>query len=308
LILAINAGSDKSAQLSGVSYQSDQHATGGVQWATTDDITNTSEDTLLQSERFVEMAHQNSGERSFNVEVEQVRVVANKDIFAEVGHDVMTSVLAENIPVTDGMLSIALSSIIDNATLSGFAIYSNDGGEYAGTELFRLAVENGKSITFVGSKKSGPATVANKAFPRGHEGYSGWPIERVNGLVPSPALDDAPHIVLLHIGTNDMWMSPMGIENRLSKLIQDIYDAQPNALIAVASIIPWSAYTNQISEYNGNIPGIVKRYSDIGHNIIFVDQFDGFPYSDLADGIHPTVDGYQRMGQKWYRAIQSYLN
>ena len=37
-----------------------------------------------------------------------------------------------------------------------------------------------------------------------HEGHSGWTISQLSPLVPTPALDGKPNIILLHIGTNDI--------------------------------------------------------------------------------------------------------
>jgi lysophospholipase L1-like esterase len=33
-----------------------------------------------------------------------------------------------------------------------------------------------------------------------------------------------------------------------------------------------------------------------------------FPTSDLADGTHPTANGYARMAAVWYAAIKQYLH
>ena len=48
-------------------------------------------------------------------------------------------------------------------------------------------------------------------------------------------------------------------------------------------------------------------YIDAGENVLFVDQFAGFPESELGDGVHPNQAGYERMAGKWWEAIESYL-
>jgi lysophospholipase L1-like esterase len=45
----------------------------------------------------------------------------------------------------------------------------------------------------------------------------------------------------------------------------------------------------------------------MGRHVILVDQFTGFPNSELDDGVHPNPAGYARMAGVWYRAISSYL-
>lgn len=74
-----------------------------------------------------EIYNTSAGARSFNVSVEGQKVLSNVDLFTLVGHDGAYEYVVENIRVTDGTLDIALESIVDNATLSGFAVYSADG-------------------------------------------------------------------------------------------------------------------------------------------------------------------------------------
>lgn len=374
LVLAVNVGSATPASYNGVQYSGDRFASGGTQGSTSDPIAGTDEDSLFQSERygtysynipvtnatyrvvlhFAEMYQENAGLRTFNVNVEGQQVISGLDVFSEVGHDTAYSQSFSNIQVTDEKLTIALESVTDNATLSGFAIYSSNGGQYLEPvsngstvcptdgpckilpfgdsitdgvgvsggggyriELFKRAVEAGNNITFVGAEANGPTTVAGKPFPRNHQGHSGWTIETVNGQsgistkIPSPALNDNPNIILLHIGTNDVYQQPSGMDVRLGRLIDKILDAAPDALLVVASIIPSTSSfvpNSVIVDYNAKIPAIVQQRAEMGFKIIFLDQYAGFPgASELADGIHPNTAGYARMGAKWYDAIKEYL-
>lgn len=178
-------------------------------------------------------------------------------------------------------------------------------------ELFHLALMNMKKITFVGTSPAGangPAMVDGQPFPNKHEGTSGITIGGLDGRVPSPALNDDPHIILLHIGTNDMYMSPAGAPERLATLIDQILVDQPNALLVVSNIVPLSSGSSAVMTYNAAVPGVVKMRADAGKHIVFVDQFEGFPTSELGDGVHPNAAGYKRMAGKWWAAISSYLN
>src|SRR5262245_35340142 len=87
-------------------------------------------------------------------------------------------------------------SITDGVGVTG-------GGSYR-IELFHRTLTDNKQITYVGSLVNGPQMVDGQPFPRNHEGHSGWRIDQIDGIVPSPALNMDPHIVLLHIGTNDI--------------------------------------------------------------------------------------------------------
>lgn len=149
LVYAINAGGAVTT-LNGEEYQADRFSTGGSPNIVTDPIAGVNQDTLYQSERygtyryeipvsnstysvrlhFVEMFHEAAGARLFSLSVEGQPVVQNIDLYDLVGHDTAYEVIASNIMVADESLTIELTTEIDNATLSGFAIYSDDGGQF----------------------------------------------------------------------------------------------------------------------------------------------------------------------------------
>lgn len=148
LVLAINVGAFAPVTYQEVEYQADRFFIGGSLGSTYDPIAGTDEDALFQTERygnfsyeipvteasyditfhFVEMFQQTSGTRSFNLVVEgQSTALTAFDIYNEVGHDTAYSYTLENVHVSDGHLTLQIESLVDNGTLSGFAIYSIDG-------------------------------------------------------------------------------------------------------------------------------------------------------------------------------------
>jgi hypothetical protein len=185
-----------------------------------------------------------------------------------------------------------------------------DGIGYSGgyrVELFSLALADGHDVTFVGGSANGPQMVDGEPFPRSHEGHSGWTVSQIDGIVPSPALNPDPHIILLHIGTNDMYQMPSGATDRLETLIDAILMELPDSLLVVSNIIPLPQSAGAVTTYNAPIPGMVMERANAGKHILFVNQFDGFPTSELGDGVHPNQAGYERMAGKWYAAISDYL-
>ena len=188
-----------------------------------------------------------------------------------------------------------------------------DGFNIAGgyrMKLFSLANGDDHDITFVGAEQNGPTEVDGVPFPRNHEGHSGWKINQLLDLIPDPAFDVTPHIVLLMIGTNDVNQSdnlsqaPM----RLGNLVDQIVMTAPDALVVVAKITPLNGAGNtRVMTYNDAIPAVVMQRADAGKHVIMVDQFTDFPMNELADGIHPNQAGYDRMAQVWYAAIENLL-
>lgn len=170
--------------------------------------------------------------------------------------------------------------------------------------LFELAVADGKNITFVGSRSNGPDTVAGKPFPKAHEGTSG--IKTAALAMASNKYKDGPHIVLLHIGTNDMQGPVDDAVDALDTFLDQIIEEVPDALLVVAQVIPLSG-SQAVQTFNAAIPAMVEERASAGAHIIMVDQFTNFPEAELGDGVHPSLEGYERMAGVWYDAIESYL-
>jgi len=147
LVLAINVGSSEKVTYNGVEYQPDRFGTGGTQNSITGDIKGVEEDALFQSEKygtqtynvpvtnanyrvvlhFAELYQTAAGKRLFNASVEGQSVFSNMDLFTLVGAKGAYTPPDVNVSVSDESLTISLETLADNATLSGFAIYSIDG-------------------------------------------------------------------------------------------------------------------------------------------------------------------------------------
>jgi lysophospholipase L1-like esterase len=194
---------------------------------------------------------------------------------------------------------------------------SSDDAGYR-SALFKLIVAAKQKATFTGSLSNGPSQVSGQSFPRMHEGRPGWTIDPgynmlsssyggISSLVPSPALNGNPNIILLMIGTNDLFArDAANMATRLEVLLDKIAQNAPNALIVLAQITPLGHSDPNLTAYNAKIPGIVQSHAAKGQHIIGVDM-SKLPTSDLADGTHPTDQGYAYMANIWYAAIKDLL-
>ncbi len=136
--------------MGGVQYQADRFSTAGMTNLTTDPIQGASQGTLYQTERYgtfkyevpvtnstysvklhlAELYQTTRAARIFSVSVEGQPAVQNLDLFDLVGQDTAYDVVVNNVRVADEKLTIELTATVDNATISGFAIYSNAGGKF----------------------------------------------------------------------------------------------------------------------------------------------------------------------------------
>ena len=242
LVYAVNVGGPATIY-EGVQYKADENGvtvSGGRIFTTNDPIENTDEDTLFQSQRygaytynvpvtnatysvelhFVEMYHTAAGRRSFNAIVEDNTLFTQLDLFAEVGHDKALTYTLDDVTVADQTLSIKLETLVDNGTLSGFSIWSSDGGQYLAppepepgmpngpykihaigdsiTEAYELEsawrywlwqdlAEENFSVDFVGSRKgtNQGTNFTNNNWDKDHDGHTSATSSQVlNGGLP----------------------------------------------------------------------------------------------------------------------------
>ncbi|HYQ17863.1 MAG TPA: GDSL-type esterase/lipase family protein [Polyangiaceae bacterium] len=177
--------------------------------------------------------------------------------------------------------------------------------------LFKLAVAANQKVTFIGSLSNGPTTVSTQTFPKNHEGHDGISVTGITDYVPpKKAFTTAPHIVLLHIGTNDMTSNanPTTTASQLDTLLTNIVQAAPDALVVVAKIVPLGYSNTNYDQYIAKIPDVVKTHASKNEHVIMVDM-SALPGSDIRGNgnVHPTDKGYADMADLWYGAIKAYL-
>jgi hypothetical protein len=208
---------------------------------------------------------------------------------------------------------------------------TNYGGGYR-VKLFSHAMKDKKNITFVGYDTANPPSASalsalgsdSSKFVNKHEGHFAWTIQQVDDLITGVAkssqdgvnytgkkivADAKPHIVLIHLGSNDVQVSAAGDADRLAKLVDHVIADAPDALIVLSTIIPLPAQASNVTSLNQAVPGIVTQRADQKKHIIFADQYAGFSgKTDLMDSVHPYEAGYEQMAVVWYDKIKSYLH
>jgi lysophospholipase L1-like esterase len=201
--------------------------------------------------------------------------------------------------------------------------YNAPGGYRVG--LFRAARRDGRRIHFVGSERNGPARVDGAAFPRAHEGHSGYTIDAapdfnrrgITALAGEAIDEHRPHVVLLMIATNDVSLDLdlADAPARLGRLMDRILDRDPNLLLVVAQITPTrdEALNLRATTFNAAIPALVAGRVAAGRHVLLADMYSAFTKSPdyqerlLEDALHPSQAGYDRMAEAWYAVVKSAL-
>jgi Ca2+-binding RTX toxin-like protein len=167
-------------------------------------------------------------------------------------------------------------------------------------ELWKDFSADGLRVDFVGSQSNGPKSLGDKD----HEGHGGWTIEEISALVNGGLLDTyKPDVVLLMIGTNNLWAPTREASAALSDLIDQITEQSPKTQLLVASIAPNAKHANDVKAFNALIPDLVDDKVAQGKKVAFADVGTSLTVKDLVDGTHPNLTGYNKMGDTWYNAL-----
>jgi lysophospholipase L1-like esterase len=182
--------------------------------------------------------------------------------------------------------------------------------------LYQMFKNNGYSVTFVGKEDNGDSA-NDTGFSTGmedpnHEGYgsarigmllNGGTTEKHTALpIKTSLANNNPDVVLILLGTNDIFgiTATDRMRQTLEKLVNTIFEQNPNITVVLASIPPISkteARNADVNAYNAVLPGIVAKEKALNHKIEFADIHSVFtdPADLSADKVHPCTTGYNKM-------------
>jgi lysophospholipase L1-like esterase len=182
--------------------------------------------------------------------------------------------------------------------------------------LWKHLLDTGHTnIDFVGTLPAPGCGFAYDGNNEGHGGYLATNIARNNQL-PGWLSATHPDIVLMHLGTNDVWsnIAPSSILNAYTTLLGQMRASNPHIKLVVARILPMnpqgcSACAQRVVALNNVIPAWAQSHSTATSPITVVDQWTGFSTSqDTIDGVHPnSTTGIQKMESRWYPALVTAL-
>ena len=180
----------------------------------------------------------------------------------------------------------------------------------------------GYDVDFVGSLQAGQDT--DPDFDPDHEGHAGWRDDEIASNIYDWLDLNPADIILLHIGTNGLDISPDDVEDILDEIdrYEDNYTAEITVILAriinrIDYVCPNSSTT---TEFNDNVEDMAQDRIDDSENpdkIIIVDMEcgAGFDYrgynegGDMWDLLHPYHfgEGYAKMADVWFTALQQIL-
>ncbi|MDD4442892.1 MAG: GDSL-type esterase/lipase family protein [Kiritimatiellae bacterium] len=179
--------------------------------------------------------------------------------------------------------------------------------------LYHMLTNAAYAVDYVGTATGN----ASADLPEiNHEGHGGWRISDPSvGLYENifgwfEAIED-PHVVLLHIGTNDSGGGTLftNAVDRLDALVTRIARCQPSAHIIVTTLMKRGEpnYTAITNWFNPFVPGKVAAQQALGRRVHFLDMHAYLELSDMGDNLHPNAGGYLKMANAWFPAITNII-
>lgn len=171
------------------------------------------------------------------------------------------------------------------------------------------------NIDFVGTQPPQGCGITYDGDNEGHGGALATNIVSLNEL-PGWLSATNPDIVLMHLGTNDVWSSIATdtILAAYTTLIGQMRANNPKMKILVAQIIPMNpsgctTCAQGVINLDAAIPAWAASITTAQSPVIAVDQWTGFDdATDTADGVHPNDAGNQKIAAKWFPPLTAQLN
>ena len=184
-------------------------------------------------------------------------------------------------------------------------------------KLYDRLTQEGYAVEFVGSANAGSA--AGLAFPK-HEGHSGFTQGQLVAGIDGWLAQNAPDVVLLHIGTNDVNQGSISAAETSTLLGSiDSWSAattSPPVQLLLAKIIqqrPDAPNDDDVPAFNADL---TSKYNSNWatpkpkFKVNLVDMYSKLvPATDLSlagqdsSGLHPNSIGYGKMADAWYEYL-----
>src|SRR4051812_39308740 len=145
--------------------------------------------------------------------------------------------------------------------------------------LWNDLVDNGyTNVDFVGSQTgvlNGPPLFPD--FDQNHEGHWGFRADEILAQIGGWASTAHPDIVLMHLGTNDMFQgqSVSSTITELGSIIDTVRQSNPNVTFLMAQVISSVNSPSQLQALNAAIPGLAAQKNTAQSRVITVDQWTG---------------------------------
>ncbi|MEO8614262.1 MAG: DUF642 domain-containing protein, partial [Luteolibacter sp.] len=188
--------------------------------------------------------------------------------------------------------------------------FTTDGGYR--NRLYSLLTSAGYNVDFVGTQtdSNNPGVLPDK----NHEGHGGYRINDIRNEFPSwfSQVED-PDVILLMIGTNDFSLSTSlsVCQDRIKNLLAELSVSRPYSKIVLGTLLFRSdnatMEANQ-NAFNLSLPALVSEQVSLGRQVSLIDLHGALTASDLNEGVHPNLAGYDKVAAAWLPGITTVIS
>ena len=186
--------------------------------------------------------------------------------------------------------------------------------------LWTILTTRGLDVDFIGPlhDDTDHPSRPGAGFDRDHAGIGGFTTDDILDHL-SDALADTgpPEIVLLGIGGNDLLertRAPDTIVGNVARIIDLLRRANPEVIILVDQIAPGRAdmmspsLTRELNAFNSGIESLAAAQSTEASPVLAVDMATGWSDRFLADDVHYSIAGAERVAKRYADALLTVLD
>lgn len=186
-------------------------------------------------------------------------------------------------------------------------------------ELWKKLENSGFAFDYIGTRTDEGSYEAfnGKSFDKDHEGTGGaMTTDNLEILKNTVTAENAPDIVLLGIGGNDLTEGNRSVDatiSSLNEIIDYLQSQNANVVIFLEQIAPGIAsfmtneYTTKVNEYNLKIAEVGTNQTDGNSSVIVVDMNTGWSDNYMADEVHYNQQGAEVVAERYFNAIQVFF-
>jgi lysophospholipase L1-like esterase len=185
-----------------------------------------------------------------------------------------------------------------------YGVGSSDGNGYRAA-LRTLLNDDGNPVDYVGSRANG--TMCDNEV-------EGWPGYRISDVLEKAELSvpkTLPNLILINAGTNDCAAPAQGEDpaqagERMLAMLEYLWSASPRGTIVLSTLLVNEASDECIRGINDQFRTLVEEQQARSKKVALADMRGpaGPVLADLVDGTHPGDEGFKKMADVWFAAIE----
>lgn len=185
-------------------------------------------------------------------------------------------------------------------------------------ELWKNIIDNNLVVDFVGTRKDEASypTYQDNIFDRDHEGTGGAVTDDILETIQGITTENAPDIVLLDIGGNDLLEGSQNVERTIANINQiiDYLQAQnENIVVILEQIAPGQSnfmtpvFIARLDDFNSQIPEVADRQTTATSTVTFANMAKDWTDDWLVDPVHYNEEGAKVVADRYFEVLAPFL-